>query len=174
MRRLIALATLGAIVGGVAVAAEREPKLALDLELLGPMTTRSPAIFTLSVSPGGAVRAGGNCSGYAAWPATRPFCQDGRSRVSAEGRARLRSLLSEERFFSLQCCAVPMDVGERRITAMLDGRMHSVRFLDLDNPAVPARNARAILRIWYGVLKEVTKDGKVTVLPEDERALSRK
>lgn len=170
MRSLI-LAAAAALLSTGAVSDAREPELWLTLDLLGPPSASRPAIFTITVHADGKVKVAGDCRLAEAWPAAQPFCQTGRVHISAAGRARLRGLLSREQFFELRCCVRPVDLGERRITAELDGRQHSVAFLDVDSSAVPVRDAQAVLRVWYGVLAEATTDGKVSVLPEDQRVL---
>jgi hypothetical protein len=171
--RPLILAVCGAVLCSLASSDDREPQLSLSLHLLGPPIAARPAIFTMTIHPDGEVRVAGDCRFAEGWPAAQPFCQPGRVHISAAGRARLRDLLLREQFFELRCCAMPVDLGERRITAELDGRHHVVAFLDLDRPGVPVRDAQAVLRTWYGALAEVATDGKVSVLPEDQRVLER-
>jgi len=94
--------------------------------------------------------------------------------LSPEARQRLRALLAEQRFFSLQQeygeCVI--DGRELRISATLNGRRHDVLLCDLPSKGRTGPDVRALLRVWYGAL-QVLADS-VRVENNDARILENK
>jgi hypothetical protein len=134
-----------------ALAWAEPPKVARpDLEVVLHIdggTTEPPHYFLLKVAFSGDVEGGGDLNpGLPAPPA----------RLSAAAHAELEALLRKEHFFDLprSVGACPPDLGFRSIEVWQGTKMHTVTFC-LDRKSAPLREARAVLRTWYGVLSVV-------------------